>query len=456
MNFETLHRSAVRTLSVKVCLLGFLLSGSFISAQTASRSPLPAGKVTDERIRFFQMQLARDPDYYVNYNHLASAYAQRARETGDISYYDLAEKDLKRSLELESQDAEAAAAWSQLGAVQFAEHRFAQAASSAGRALRLEDNPSARALEGDAQLEMGNVDAAEAAFAKLASSDVSRPHPGRDYLSNTRQAALSWMRGDVPTALSLMKRATTLASDAHLPAENVAWTRFMLGEQMFQSGDIAGAEAEMQSSLSSYPNYHRALAGMGQVRAAQHRFEQAVTYYRQAIAVIPLPGYVTSLGDIYRRLGKGVEAQNQYALVEYIGRLGTLNKQIYNRELALFLASHDRRLPEALALAEKEVEARHDVYTWDVLAWALMKNGRPDDAQKEMQKALALGTRDPMLFFHAAAIEREVGNVSRSSEFARRAIALNPEFHVLYADQAREWSVASPQETIARGTRASK
>ena len=419
-----------------------------MTAQQTKITVSPA-RVTDQRIRFFQEQLARDPDYYANYNHLAAAYALKARETGDISYCELAEKSLKKSLDLESTHSEASEAFSQLGAVQFAEHRFSEAAISAEHALSLDDDPSGRALEGDAQLEMGNYSAAEASFARLAAGSNDHPHPGRDYLSATRQASLAWMRGEVPAAVAEMKRATALAKQAHLPAENIAWTHFMLGEQMFQSGDLAGAESEMQSALTLFPSYHRALAGMAQVRAAQHRFEQAAEFYSKAIAVIPLPLYAAALGDIYQRIGKDAEAEKEYALVEYIGQLGALNKQVYNRELALFYADHDRHIVEALALARRELTARHDVYTWDALAWALLKNGHASEAREAMQKALTVGTRDPLLFFHAGAIERKLGSTQESINYARKALSINPEFHIVYADQARQWLAVSSSVAVA-------
>ena len=440
----------------KLYLLAFVAVLAFHSTRaqqvgkpTSSASP---AKVTDQRIQFFQAQLARDPDYYVNYNRLASAYVQKARETGDISYYELAEKALKKSLELESQHSEAAAAFSQLGGVQFAEHRFSEAAASAEHAVKLEPaDPAGWALAGDAQLEMGNYADAEAMFRKLVPADEIHPHHGVDYLSATRRGSLAWIRGDVSNAISLMTQATALAEQANLPAENQAWTQFMLGEQLFQSGDVAKAEAAMKASLAAYPSYHRALSGMGQIRAAQLRFDEAAEYYKQAIDVIPLPVYAAALGDIYARLGKKPEAEKQYALVEYIGQLSVLNKQVYNRELALFYADHDRRLDQALILAQKELELRHDIYTWDALAWALLKNGRSQDASEAMKKALALGTRDPLLFFHAAAVERKLGNARQSSEYAREAIAMNPQFHVLYADQARQWLPEAAQAADSRG-----
>ena len=423
-----------------------LISCGWSQAQkqlTQSRS------ATDQLIRFYQVKLAADPDDYLNYNRLSSAYVQKARETGDISYYELAEQGLKKSLELESQDAEAASTFTQLGSVQFAEHRFAEAALSADRALKLADDPAAMALAGDAQLEMGNYAKAESFFARLASPDDGRPHTGREYLRTTRQASLAWIRGDVEQSISLMRQACRLSEDAHLPAENVAWTHFMLGEQLLQSGNLPQAESEMNAALRAFPLYHRALAGMGQIRAAQLRFSEASDFYQRAIAVIPLPLYASALGDINRRQKKDAEAEKQYALVEYIGQLGTLNKQVYNRELALFFADHDRHLTEALALAQKELEVRHDVYAWDALAWTLIKNNRAEDAHEAMQKALAVGTNDPMLFFHAAAIERKVGN-PHAADFARKALAISPEFHMRYADEARSWAGVTTSNLVGK------
>lgn len=403
---------------------------------------------TDQLIRFYQSKLAADPDDYLNYNRLSSAYVQKARETGDISYYELAEKGLKKSLELESQDSEAAATFTQLGSVQFAEHRFAEAALSAGRALKLADDPAAIALAGDAQLEMGDYAKSESFFAKLAAPDDGRPHTGREYLRTTREASLAWIRGEVEQSISLMRQACRLSEDAHLPAENVAWTHFMLGEQLVQSGKLPQAENEMSAALRAFPLYHRALAGMGQIRAAQLRFSEAADFYQRAIGVIPLPLYASALGDIYRRQKKDTEAEKQFALVEYIGQLSVLNKQVYNRELALFFADHDRHLGEALTLAQKELEVRHDVYTVDALAWTLLKNNRAQEAREAMQEALTVGTRDPLLFFHAAAIENKLGNPN-AADFARKALAINSQFHVLYADDARRLLNTSTVNTTA-------
>ncbi|HEU5169086.1 MAG TPA: hypothetical protein VFU46_01040 [Gemmatimonadales bacterium] len=57
-----------------------------------------------------------------------------------------------------------------------------------------------------------------------------------------------------------------------------------------------------------------------------------------------------------------------------------------------------------LARAEAELRERHDIYGWDVYAWALHEAGRHDEAERAMMRALAPGTRDPQLAAHARAI----------------------------------------------------
>ena len=79
---------------------------------------------------------------------------------------------------------------------------------------------------------------------------------------------------------------------------------------------------------------------------------------------------------------------------------------------------------------------RTDVYAWDLLAWALYRNGRAAEAVAPMTKALALGTRDARLYFHAGMIHRGAGDSAMAREYLERALALNPRFQVLQAGAA--------------------
>ena len=53
---------------------------------------------TDQVIQFFQWKVSQDPEDCFNYDRLGTAYIQKARETGDIAYFDLAAKALELSV----------------------------------------------------------------------------------------------------------------------------------------------------------------------------------------------------------------------------------------------------------------------------------------------------------------------------------------------------------------------
>jgi len=384
---------------------------------------------TDHVIRFYQARVGRDPDDALGYSRLGNAYVQKARETGDVSYYDLADQALRRSLALVSRGPVASSATTWLAVVEFARHQFRDALATAEKARALDPGGLAPyAIVGDAHVELGEYDEAARAYAKL--QELSGPlHP------HSRLAHLKFLMGDRDGALAYARNAVASAR-GRVPAENLAWAQAQLGELLFQAGDLAGAERAHQEALGTRPGYHRALAELARVRAAQQRYGDAVELYRKALAAVPLPEYAAALGDVYTKMARTSEARRQYDLVEFIGRLSALSQTIYNRELALFYADRDVKPREALELAERELQVRRDIYTYDVLAWALYRNGRAREAAAAMAEALRLGTRDARLYFHAGMIHAALGDSKRAREYLSGALAINPRFHPLQADVA--------------------
>jgi hypothetical protein len=58
---------------------------------------------------------------------------------------------------------------------------------------------------------------------------------------------------------------------------------------------------------------------------------------------------------------------------------------------------------------QDELRTRRDVYGFDLLAWALHKSHRDGEARAAMDRALSLGTVDPQLLRHSAAIDAALG-----------------------------------------------
>lgn len=449
-------RGAVAAIATIAMLIASANSADTLASQ---QSPVPTSSHrynrTDEIIRFWQWKVTRDSADYFNYDHLGAAYIQKARETGDITYYGLAEQALTRSLALESKDREAVSALAHLATVYYGEHRFLEAIDYAQRAAALKTGDvSQYAIIGDAQLEMGEYGKAALSFAKLRAAAGAPEHANSriGYLADSRWAALDFVEGRAARSEAELRNAINNAIAVQASPENIAWTQFMLGEELFLTGNIAGAESFYRAALKSYPGFHRALHGLAKISSAEHKFEQAVQFYEEAIGVIPLPIYAGELGDVYRKMQRADDARKQYELVEYIARLNAMNKIVYNRELALFYADHDLRLAESVELAHKELQVRKDVYSWDVFAFALYKTGRVREAAEADAHAMSLGTPDPLLYFHAGMIAGALGEYAKEREYLRRALVLNPDFHVLYADVARRKlrEIDSPSDAIAR------
>jgi tetratricopeptide (TPR) repeat protein len=411
---------------------------------------IPRATGTERIVQSMQSRVQHNPQDPAAYSALGGAFFQRARETGDVEDFQLAEQALQKSLDLVNTDFSAESAYSTMAAVCMGEHRFSDAITYAQKALSLGSGDlSSFAIVGDANADLGEYERAAVAYSRLDISGESASQPHNVYVRDSRTSYLKFISGDTVGAIRLMQSAVAAGTEARLPAENLAWLYFELGEYQAQAGDVAAADRSYVAALNIHPGDYRALAGLGKLRGNQAHYAEAIKFYQSAIAVVPMPIFVAELGDLYTKSGNLEEAKKQYQLVEYIGLLGHINQVLHNRDLALFYADHDIKLDESLALAHKEFEVRHDIYTWDALAWALYKNGKYQEAGDAIDNALRPGTRDALLFFHAGMIAGKLGHTAQARERLQQALSINPHFHVIYAEIARQQLSALQEPTRA-------
>ena len=416
-------------------------SASMLVSAVLTTCAVGAGQnSTDASIRSLQTHLRMYPQDFKAYDQLGASYIQKGRETADASYYEMAKQALDKSLDLISNDPAAASAKTHMAVVAMAEHQFEDALSWAQAALALgSGDPSPWAIVGDALTDLGEYERADEAYARLRDPlDLDDDSNPLAYERNSRMAYLHFLRGDAPGAIKLMRAAIGVAMTLRLPVENVAWSQFQLGEICFKSGDLTSAEQAYTAGLALDPHSYRNLAGLGEVRTAQGNYPEAIALYQKAIAVVPFPAYAAALYDLDLQVGRTDDARQQLELVQFIGKLNPINERLFYRELALFYADHNLKLEESVELAKKELEVRHDIYTWDILAWVLFKNGRFPEAAEAMHEALALETGDALLDFHAGMIALQLGQSERAQTLFKRALTLNPQFHLVYAGVARE------------------
>ena len=379
----------------------------------------------DEQIHSLQGLLKDNPNDWQSYSQLGFAYLQKARETGDPSYYQKVEAALGNALEHHSDDY---ATVSGMGALALARHQFREALEWGERARQIDpDRAYAYGVIADAQIELGQY---QEAVETLQTMVDLRP----DMNSYSRISYIRELHGDTEGALEMMQAAV----DSGVPnAESTAWTRTQLGNLYFNDGNLEQAELEYVRTLSDRPGYVYALAGLGRVRAAQGKTEEAIELLTEATNVMPLPEFVITLGDLYQVNHQPELAQRQYDLVGAIEQLHKANGVDMDMEIALFNADQNKDLDANAQRARLAFANRPSIHAADVLAWALYKTGNYEVANFYSEEALKLGTQDALKLFHAGMIAYRLGENTRAQEYLEQALKINPHFSILYSEEAR-------------------
>jgi Flp pilus assembly protein TadD len=141
---------------------------------------------------------------------------------------------------------------------------------------------------------------------------------------------------------------------------------------------------------------------------AQGRFDDAVMLLKQRYDAAPHAENLFSLAEALDRAGRKDDAAAAFAEFEKKALAESTIADNANHELMTYYTDVAHQPEKSLAIARAELERRHDVYTLDAYAWALAASGDYGRAQSEIQKALAVGVKDPRILQHAASISAKV------------------------------------------------
>jgi len=405
------------------------LGGALHGSPQASSAPVvmrpPSADDTATQIAKLQKELRASRDDVRSLDALGLAYQQRARETGDPTYYTKSDEVLRRALRLAPRDL---IATSGLGSLALSRHRFREALAL-GRRARAISPTTARnyGVIGDALVELGRYHQGFQAFDTMSGL---RP----DVSSYARVGHARLLLGDVAGARSALRSALEASLGQ---GEIEAWTRVQLSKAAFSVGQDGPALAQARAAVRAFPGYAPAYDALAWAEYGRGHVQEAIAAEHEAVDRIPLPQYVSMLGDLQRADGRAAEAAKQYALIGVIERLLVANGVQTDLETALFDVDHGIRLQASLALARHAQRERPSIDGDDVLAWALERTGHCGEALRYSRRALRLGTRDALKYFHRGEIERCLGDHAAARSWFRRSLALNPHFSVLWAPVAR-------------------
>lgn len=366
---------------------------------------------------------SRDPDRLAV---LGLAYQVRWRETGDPGFLPLSERALR---EARVADPKHAIATLGLGHLALIRHDFRRALELGREARRLAPASSRPyGVIGDALVELGRYREAFAAFDRMAALKPS-------LAAYARIAYARELTGDRAGAVAAMQLAVDAAAGAPEPT---AWTHVELAKLELGNGRVERARAHVRAALTVLPGYAPAFEQQARIEAARGRLDVAVRAARRASASVPLPQYVSLLSELLERRGDVRAARRQRTTVAAIDRLLAANGLRVELESAVYRADRAIRPADTVRLARLARADRPSIYGDDALGWALARAGRCVEAEPWLDRALRLGTKDALLFFHRGYAAGCAGDRETMRAWYRKALALSPSFSIRWSRIARE------------------
>ena len=379
---------------------------------------------TDQRVARSEAAVRARPSDADGLVTLGSALLQKARETGDASYYQRADRALARAL---AKDASNAGAYTTRGALRLARHDFRGALGDGLRARNLAPEVvKPFAVVVDANVELGRYEAAGKALQRMI--DLK---PNLD--AYARVAYFRELHGDLRGAREALSLA--LAAGGEAP-ENAAYVQALQGNLELARGRRGAAATAYRAALARVPGYVPARAGLARVDAAAGRLGSAISRLRRVVARLPLPEYVVLLGETELAAGRGAAARRTFGLVRVQQRLLAGAGFDTDVELALFEADHGDRA-RGVALARAAWRSAPSVRSADALGWALTRAGQPRQGLAWGTRALRLGSRDARFLYHTGMSARAAGQGTLAARLLRRALGADARFSALYAPRAR-------------------
>jgi tetratricopeptide (TPR) repeat protein len=369
----------------------------------------------DHSIAAWTKNLVANPHDFLSATNLAILYHGRGRLSADLGDQQKALTAIRTAVDIVPGSAGPRALEA---TILYTLHDFTGAFMVADAIYRADPSQSgALATRLDAELELGRIADARADLTTLRQATSG---PAVD----VRAARLAYVTGDWAGALTLARSA--LAAAASDEDADLGFFDYAVGEYERLSGDSAAARAAYADALSLRQTDLGALVGIARIDAYEGRTADAVAGLRKAAAIAPQPETVALLGDLLTLSDDAAGAKEQYATVRFIERLGEIQSTVFDRVLLRFELDHGGATQDVLVAARASLATRPDTTGHDVVAWALYRLGRYDEAATEIKAARSYGADDARLRFHDGAIELARGHRTAGQALLAGALRSGP------------------------------
>ncbi len=276
---------------------------------------------------------------------------------------------------------------------------------------RLPDDTEARAGAGSVLLRQGKIDEAESEFRRILKADPNSPG------GLLGMGGVQAVRGDVDRAIETLKEVVKRSQGQ--PAVN-AYTN--LGALYERQGKIEEARRAYGEALRLDPGQLRAAQALAQSDLSGQTSPQAIERLRESIRRNPTPdGYLT-LGQVLRRTGQLVEAEEalQQAMKQRPKHAGTCFELGAVRSQQGQAPEAEALLRQCIALDPNHAEAHSE------LGMLEARRGNLEPAAQWLSQAVRLAPAQANHHYNLGIVFEQLGPADKAVASLRRATELDP------------------------------
>jgi len=349
---------------------------------------------TKEKTGELKARLAANPNDVKTRLQLATIFITEQRITGEHHfYYPAIEKILNGVLSTDPKNFEANVYKASL---RMSQHQFADAKKIAEAAKNI--NPNNAYVYGilvDANVELGNYEEAVAMSDKMQALKPSLE-------SYSRASYLREIYGDYNGAIEAMK----LAVQAGLPgSEPQCWSRNVLGDLYYNTGNWAAAENAYAENLAIRPSYAPGMAGLAKIETKKKNYTRALALLDSANAIMPQSSFEEQKADVYAAMGETKRAMDKYNEIQTM-LIADANSGHHSVSLELarsFIKTNQWDSAKKYAMMEYTIRPKN-IDVNNELAWVAYNQGDLAKAKEYLKTASSTGSKNPEFLQRAAVI----------------------------------------------------
>jgi tetratricopeptide (TPR) repeat protein len=351
-------------------------------------------KLANTEIDFWQKKYDAAPNQISYLSQIAGYYTSLFEATFEVNHlYKAEELLLKVNSEFNFSEVSPIRA---LAKNYITQHRFREALFLANKALKIGDGfKETQKLLFDVNMELGNY-----AEAKI---NLSKFYNTEDFDYLIRMAKWNDHIGDLPTAITLMEKATKKA-ELNENKNLKIWSYSNLGDMYGHAGRISDSYNFYLKTLKEDKNNYYAQKGIAWI-AFSH--EKNTNEANRIIDIISKkhnsPDFKLFKAEM-AEFNKNEEEKNKH-IQDYFTLLNKRNYGVmYNKYNATLFADNRKDAVKALEIAYQEIKNRPTPESYDLLAWANYNLGNTKKALDICEKHIVNKSFEPEINYHLAEI----------------------------------------------------